>query len=275
MEFSNHELCDKLSPHIEAIFHFKSFNPDHNIERVVPTGHVFLLFELDGFKRNTFDNKTLKPNAEFSQVWISGMHRNHLAISAHQDSEMCVIQFKPAGTLPFVHKPMHLLNERVRPAEEIFGENIFALRKLILDAANTSAKFKLVEHWLLDRFDPRQAAPDDLLDIIGQLQAAPAGKYQAVIDGYPNSQKHLIDQFKKYVGLTPKYYHRILRFNDLLLRIHAQELINWSDVAYQCGFSDQSHFIKEFQHFSGFNPGEFLQQDLQHESTNFFPLDKG
>ncbi|MEQ9279351.1 MAG: hypothetical protein RLN83_07615, partial [Balneola sp.] len=60
MDFISLDLNKHLSKYIESIFHFKGFNPDHSIERVVPTGHVFLIFELDGFERYTYNNKSLK-----------------------------------------------------------------------------------------------------------------------------------------------------------------------------------------------------------------------
>lgn len=59
-------------------------------------------------------------------------------------------------------------------------------------------------------------------------------------------------------SLTPKIYQRILRFNEILPKIRDKEQTAWAEVAYPCGYSDQSHFIKEFSHFSGFNPQEFI-----------------
>ena len=91
---------------------------------------------------------------------------------------------------------------------------------------------------------------------------------------YPRSQKHLIHLFKKYIGLTPKWYQRILRFNDLLKQIQNKENIAWADIAYRCGYTDQSHFIKEFKHFSGFNPREFIKKEFHQDKPNFFPLDR-
>ena len=42
--------------------------PDHSIEKVVPTGHVFLIFELDGYTRHTYDNDSLKENASYTKA---------------------------------------------------------------------------------------------------------------------------------------------------------------------------------------------------------------
>jgi AraC-like DNA-binding protein len=274
MIFEQYQLPIKLKDHIESVLYFKGLNPNHSIERIVPTGHVFVVFELDNIPRNTFDNKTLRPLETYTKVWISGTHRKFISISAHQQSEMLAIQFKPAGAFPFLHFPIQELNDKVVSAKEIFGTEVIKLREEILIAENPQAKFNLVSNWLEERYDNKKNAPEHLLAFIERLQKEPVSNLKKVIDSYPATQKQLIVHFKKYVGLTPKYFHRILRFNEILKKLNENEKISWTDVAYSCDYSDQSHFIKEFFLFSGFNPKDFIKREFPKEQTNFFPLDK-
>ena len=268
------QLSEPHSAHIEAMFHYKDFVPDHSIERVVPTGHIFIIFELDGIPRHTFDNETLKPNATFTKVWISGQQKHYISISAEKNSEMFVIQFKTLGALPYFGKGIAGLNDRVVPAEEILGERILQLHEELLAAPDSQAKFDAATTWLNERFDPELNPPEELLEFAGTLAAHPSADISELAASYPKTHKHLISQFKQYSGLTPKAYHRILRFNDILQKVRQQQHIGWSDIAYQCGLSDQSHFIREFRHFSGFNPSEFIRLDFQDQEPNFFPLDR-
>lgn len=274
MIYTSYTPDSSIAPYIEAIFHYENFMPDHSIERVVPTGHVFILFELDGLPRHTFDNASLLANATFERAFISGMHRNYLSISAHENSEMLAVQFKPYGSYPFLHENTDLLNELVVPAHEIVGDELYTLREEMKAAVTTTDKFELVEKWLRQRFDASKSPPQDLVQFVNQLQAEPVDSLNRLIEAYPASQKKLIGDFKKYVGLTPKYYQRILRFNDLLKRLQNRNEVSWTEVAHDCGYFDQSHFIKEFKHFSGFNPQEFLLNDHNNDEANFFPLDR-
>ncbi len=274
MIFEAHYLKKPLIDYIESIFHYKGFKPDHSIERVVPTGHLFIIFELDGFERNTFDNNNLKPNGTYTNVWVSGMHKNYLSISAHQDSEMLVVQFKTKGAYPFLKLPINELNNKVISAQEIFGNEILELRKQILNSENSSGKFKIVEKWLLKQFDVRKSASKEITSILEQVQLKPISESKEIISTYPYSQKHLINQFKKHFGLTPKVFHRVFRFNEMLKKIQNKELLVWSQIAYEFGYSDQSHFIKEFREFSGFNPQEFINANFHKDEPNFFPLDR-
>lgn len=277
MILENHNISPELQAYIEAIFHFKGFQPDHSIERVVPTGHIFLIFELDGIPRNTFDNETLAPQATYTEAWISGMHKRYISISAHQDSEMFVIQFKSTGAFPFLHIPINELNGKVIPAKEIVGIEVNTLRQALLEAADNAGKFQAAEAWLNDRFIADKVPPATILELVEKLKKAPAltaAELTQLIQSYPYSQKHLINQFKKYLGLTPKYFQRIFRFNEILAKIYQKQSLSWTQISYDCGYTDQSHFIKEFRHFSGFNPQEFLNQKFSDEEPNFFPLDR-
>lgn len=249
--------------------------PDHSIERVVPTGHAFLIFELDNLPRHTYHNDTLKEKNKFTKAWISGMHRNYISISAHQNSEMLVVQFSPYGAYPFFHQPIHNFNDKVIPAKEIFGNEILNLRRQIFEEKNLKNNFITIEKWLRKIFDENKTPPPELIDLCKKIKNEPIINFQKTARQYPHTQKHLIEQCKKYMGLTPKYFHRILRFNEIFQTIKKEEKVAWSSIAYSCGFADQSHFIKEFKHFSGFNPQEFIKQDLHREEVNFFPLDRG
>ncbi len=274
MIFETHQLSAPLEGYIESVFHFKGFTPDHSIERVVPTGHIFIIFELDDMVRNTFHNDTLKPKNRYQKAWISGAHRNYISISAHENSEMFVIQFKPFGAYPFLHFSLDEISEKVIDGEQVLDGQLFSLREELLRAKESNDKFEVATTWLLDRFETDKTPPEELVQFYEKLQEKPTTNGHRAHGVYPRTQKHLIQQFKKYVGLTPKYAHRIVRFNEILQRIQKKEKISWASIAYECGFSDQSYFIKEFKHFSGFNPQEFIDQDRQHDEPNFFPLDR-
>lgn len=275
MRFETYTPAHSAANLIESIFHFEGFQPDHSIERVVPTGHVFVIFELDGMERNTFDNDSLQPNASFRQAWVSGVHRNYISISAHPDSEMFVIQFKAYGAYPFLHRPMSELAERVVPATEFPAAGLQAMRQALSTSAGSEQKFAVAEEWLAQQFRADLVPPAAIVTVVEQLQQQPAAKLNDIMDGFNGSQKHLIAQFKKYVGLTPKQYQRVLRFNDVFQQMQNDQFLSWSDIAHRCGYSDQSHFIREFRHFSGFNPESFLKNDFPDDAANFFPLDRG
>ncbi|MEX0287689.1 MAG: DUF6597 domain-containing transcriptional factor, partial [Flavobacteriaceae bacterium] len=198
MIFETHIPSSELGEHIETLIYFKDFMPDHSKERVIPTGHTFIIFELDGFKRNTYDNQSLTPNNEFTEVWVSGPHKNYLTISAHERSEMFVIQFKPYGAYPFFPTSMHQLSNSVVQANEIFGQDILDLRQQVLAAATVAEKFALATNWLDEKFNPGKKPPENLLKVLKVIEREKSTQnFVDLLSDYPFTRKHLINQFKK------------------------------------------------------------------------------
>lgn len=64
--------------------------------------------------------------------------------------------------------------------------------------------------------------------------------------------------FHKIVGLSPKYFCRVIRFNKTLLFLNKN--MSWKDITFQNGYYDQSHYISEFRHFIGISPNKFKKE---------------
>jgi AraC-like DNA-binding protein len=73
------------------------------------------------------------------------------------------------------------------------------------------------------------------------------------------SPKTLIRLFAEQVGMTPKAYLRVARFQRVLERVHLAASIDWMEVVERHGYYDQPHFIREFKEFSGFSPTEYFR----------------
>lgn len=71
------------------------------------------------------------------------------------------------------------------------------------------------------------------------------------------SYKQFKRVFSEYVGINPKEFLRIVRFQRALFTMQTQPQTSFTELAYACGFYDQSHLIREFKSFSGLTPGEY------------------
>jgi AraC-like DNA-binding protein len=69
--------------------------------------------------------------------------------------------------------------------------------------------------------------------------------------------------FKKYVGVTPSQYRRICQFDQSFNQLRSKNFEALSDVAYDNGFSDQSHFIRSFKEFTDTTPNNYLKDGLK------------
>jgi len=67
-------------------------------------------------------------------------------------------------------------------------------------------------------------------------------------------------RFKKEIGVTPKQFSRIIQFSYSLNQIQESDFQKMTHIAYENGFTDQSHFIKSFKQFTGATPKELLSK---------------
>ena len=84
------------------------------------------------------------------------------------------------------------------------------------------------------------------------------------------SQKHFTSMFRKQVGVTPKAYLKIMRFQKAISTIDRNHPIEWRHISLDCGFYDQAHFINDFKHYSGFTPEQYASIHTNYQ--NYIPV---
>jgi AraC-like DNA-binding protein len=107
---------------------------------------------------------------------------------------------------------------------------------------------------------------------VKSIVANPAGvtiKNIAHKTGY--SPKHLIKIFNDNVGINPKSFLRVIRFQKAINEIEMHGNINWAALANDCGYYDQAHFISNFKEFSGFTPHSYIQS-RGNGALNYVPV---
>ncbi|MGH7718113.1 MAG: helix-turn-helix domain-containing protein [Gemmatimonadaceae bacterium] len=91
----------------------------------------------------------------------------------------------------------------------------------------------------------------------GHVRPRPPQRTALAVDRVGLSHRRFLDVFTAHVGVTPKVFCRIRRFQRVLQRVHEGGEVEWARVALSCDYYDQAHFIREFQAFSGVNPSTY------------------
>jgi AraC-like DNA-binding protein len=82
------------------------------------------------------------------------------------------------------------------------------------------------------------------------------------------SARQLERKFSSAVGLSPKFFTRIIRFQNIFRLVQNKQINSLTMLSYESGYYDQAHFIKDFKEFSGINPRSFFNQE--HDLTDLF-----
>ena len=271
MIFAVHYPAPPLDHFIENMWFFDGYDPDHTMERLLPDGTMEIVINLQPepkrlFQRDNFDDVQL-----FSKSWISGKQTRYIVIEAATQSSMMGVHIKPCGAFPFLGFGVSELTDTVTELELVWGRDINSVREHLLDVPLVADKFAVLERYLLSRL---RGHPRSFRSVERALHLMLQSPHGMAIRDFASAigitQKHLITQFDRFVGLKPKLCERIGKFQSVLDTIDKQMHLDWAHLAVSCGYYDQSHFIKEFKTFSGINPSRYIVD--KSEYANYVPI---
>src|SRR5260370_24627164 len=181
------------------------------------------------------------------------------------------ICFKPGGARLFLPMPASEVTNQVVDLFTLWGTAAFDLREQLRAAQARGEMVRILEQFLLAHVawerTPHRAVPFALASFqVGKER----GSISEVIAQLGVSPKRFIHLFEETIGLTPKVFCRLLRFQEELRLLENGQRISWADLALSCGYFDQAHFIHDFQAFSGLTPQAYLAQ--RSPSRNHVPL---
>jgi AraC-like DNA-binding protein len=235
-----------LSGYVALVWLSEAYAQPHPQERLLPTGSMTLVIFLDE------DNRM--------GSGISGAHSEFSLLDTSKPFTMIGVAFKPGGGFPFVGLPAGELHNLGVPLDAVWGRDADALRDRLLDAKTPAARFGIVERALVKKAAGRMEGHPAVRYALRQFDtSAPARSVADVTAQIGLSSRRFIELFRNEVGLTPKLFCRIRRFQQVLDDIDQATEVDWTRVALRCGYFDQAHFIHDFRAFSGVNPSTYLR----------------
>lgn len=261
-----------LNSFISHFYYFSGYSPHNSIDRFLPDGEVQLIIDLTATPKYIYDNDSLEIIQSCTRVWFSGFRTLPITIPSGKASELIVVEFQKGKSYPFLKVPLHELTNLVVDAELVVKAEILTIREQLLEAPTIEEKFSLLEQQLLNFYQNNLSISPVVDFALNSLVQAPqVTNLKALSAKIGYSQKHFIQLFKKHVGVTPKAFLRVWRFQQAIQQIGLQQELDWTTVAYDGGFYDQSHFIANFKQFSGFTPQQYLAQ--RGDFLNYIPMD--
>ncbi|MBI1766589.1 MAG: AraC family transcriptional regulator [Acidobacteria bacterium] len=248
-----------LNDFIASFWHLEDWNLPHQHERVLPTGTMELVIDL-----NPAHSATQTP-------LLSGIFSQPSTIGIAPQTTMIGVNFKPGGAGPFLRVPgAELHNQRIL-LNEFWGPEAAFLRERLLMLPSVEARFAVLEQNLLAKFDQAWRLHPAVAFALREFQRAdqqPAVAEVTEQTGYSN--RHFIQLFHEQVGLTPKLFCRVQRFQQTLSALNTARPIDWAELAITLSYFDQAHLINEFRAFAGLSPTAWLAR--RGENPNHLPL---
>lgn len=227
-------------------------------ERVIPTGNIELMFHY----KNTFKTKR-SDNTTFIQenTFISGISSSYADVTTNGETGMICVTFNPFGACNFFNFPLFEIEDQKISLDCIIGSKTKEVYEQICEAQSINKKISVIEHFLQSNF--RETVKSDALIIKTGIELINKSKGQinstTLSEKMSVTSKNLERKFSAMVGKTPKQFMKIVRFQNILNSYSRNNGRSFTQMAYENGYFDQAHFIKDFKSFSGLSPKEYFK----------------
>jgi AraC-like DNA-binding protein len=259
MRFSSHQPAPPLEDFIHNFWHCADA-PALPRVRILPSGSIELIVNLREDEIRIYDPAQPEGYQRLPGIVVSGAYAGAHDVDPLQNASRMGVHFKPGGAFPFFGAAVAGLANSHVALEALWGRPAIELRDRLCSAPTARKRFQLLEEALLARlrWSSDHPAVSLALDIFG-----PAGigdSVRAVARRVGLSERRFIQVFTAHVGLTPKLFCRVRRFQQVRQVVNQAAPPNWAQLALACGYYDQSHLIHDFQEFSGLSPTDYLSR---------------
>lgn len=275
-EFAPHAA---LQPYIRAVFsfipgaedgllsrtrtsEFLAFGGDATCPPVLADGHASLSFTLGEVCHA--DGRWRAAPARHAGHIVGAV--THADLSEVERPSMIGAYFRAGGLAAFTSVPVDELTDRVVPVQDVLGPAA-ANAEARLAEASEAVRIDALESLLIERLRGQRRATASV-DVAGLAASIEQSAGQVTVEQLAYkagiSRQHLTRLFRERVGVTPKLYARLARFQSSLAYAAAGEPADGAHAALALGYADQSHWIAEFKEFSGLTPHCFAARRWFH-----------
>jgi AraC-like DNA-binding protein len=201
---------------------------------------------------------------------VSGLQKRTRMVEHAPGSSMVVVRFTEVGAPAILHDRADLLYNQTVPLDDVLPrQQIDHIQSVLADTREVSRQIQSVERFLASRIREQN-------EISPQIEAAAAmirtshgrASIRAIARHAAMSQSALERHFRAAVGATPKKLSRLARLQQVCRLWDTGKSL--TDIAYEAGYCDQPHMVRDFRLFTGISPEEFFLRAYPRNLPTFY-----
>lgn len=262
MEYKVYEPCAALSRQVKTYWSLDCAAEEANgRERIFPDGCIEIIFN-HGDRFRKYDTEAdfhIQPPA-----FVHGQLKTYFELEPTGNVGIFSARLHPAGLRPFIDFDVDTFTGATLTFTDVWGDDGTELEQVLMACADNAGRIAVLEKFLLEKRDalkvnnePVEFCVDAIIKSVGLMPI------EEVAENLNIGKRQLERKFTASVGISPKLFARITRFQNVLQLIENKEFKSFTATAYDGGFYDQAHFIKDFKDFTGFNPKQYFAENLE------------
>jgi AraC-like DNA-binding protein len=190
-----------------------------------------------------------------SRMLVGQMDR-HVTVRATGRVDVVGVRFQPSGAHPLFRFPMAELRNQL-----VALEDLVTLQDRLGSETSMEKRKQALDSILSTRFGTAEATDRDFERAVSSVVRAEGRiSVDVLAAGMGVGPRQLERKFRERVGLGPKRFAKVLRFQSVFRRAFLEER-PWAELALDCGYFDQSHFIRDFKSFTGRSPAVLFSKE--------------
>lgn len=241
-----------LSPFIESIYFSGPSAAGSSRHLITPNGFMDLVIHLEDRPISWFMGEE---RYSVTGPALAGAYSRPFHLDLAEFSSVIVVCFKPGAARLFFPIPADELHNLDVALADVYRAEAARLRDKVLAASPLRRQVEVLQEHLLRKL-AGSAGVDPAVEHAVRLfrRAGPPVSVAEAQAAVGLSHTRFIQIFRESVGMTPKLFCRVQRFQNVVRSIETGAAVNWAELAAGCGYFDQAHLIRDFRDFSGLTP---------------------
>ena len=203
-------------------------------------------------------------NETILQLSLFGKSTTPECWSFNNDTTIIAYFFKPFALASIFNVAASVLVKSPVDLSTWNAHKTNALRTQLIYAASTAQKTGVLDHLLIHQLEENKRECEITRFATDEMMCNPGTEIlSAILNKLQLNERTFQRIFKKYVGVTPNQYRRICQFQLSFMQVRSRDFNKLTDVAFDNGFADQSHFIRSFKEFTHITPNDYLRLGLK------------
>ncbi len=172
------------------------------------------------------------------------------------------VVFQPGALYRITGIAMEELSNKYMDAEDIFGSTLRLVNEQLFSAESYIVMVQIIEQFLF-KLIKNVKKEQHVVDVSGKLMLLQNDQFrlEKFIKDACLCHRQFDRKFKERVGIAPKQFLQIVRFDKAYRTKNRFPNMDWLSVAVQCGYYDYQHLVKDYKEFTGYTPAKFFEID--------------